>query len=696
MLSESVDLKEVKKRISHDNEFDNGKVFFSYYDWTEDEAQEKAKEASLKDPKDIYYVKYDDIMNPAGDFIWFRGKQYNYKDRDKLRNVNESYLDNSDEYVIDRLKNDLLYNYKIKPADIVKKGNYFLVVFFTREDKEKVMNRPDMLSPVTVKGELGYPYRFGSIDINAMRKANNPKYDRIIREYDEYTLQKKYNDFSIHSIDDVAEDELEEAFVLSIDDIKDEFKKMIDKHPEWTKDKAIEFAGDILLDKGVSYKDLYKAKEEFEISLKEDYVLVRLSSGSRHNNKVEYSIEKVEAHKPDGGAITWGRHNEHKVDRMPSQIIASSDSKEELELKARELVEKIIKVDGKYRVQSEKGRNMGTYDTKKEAEDRLKEVEMFKHLKESSSSASDWVQEVSLSELDDIIEDRSPRGLFLSKDGDKYIAVDNSSYDAWTEEFDDREDAIAFLMKESLSEDVTYVGGDPDTGAKIYKSNGRYFTTYRGETMSADNLDELRDMLAVKWDNDTYNWSNLSEDADELEDEPDWLVKWGRDPLNRLIGDRDTGDRNIKPGINWTWFWTDNKQDAIRWFKQLTGVLPYESTLVKDGNNWGFRLDREFVDELEEPIDDSDEWISRTPEYWKDDYKLPEDFKEDLKDINPFLADLVAKSSSTLKRYLRDPKFSEEEKKQIRTELSNRGFYPRGKGPNSISFRNSRNESSSN
>lgn len=188
-------------------------------------------------------------------------------------------------------------------------------------------------------------------------------------------------------------------------------------------------------------------------------------------------------------------------------------------------------------------------------------------------------------------------------------------------------------------------------------------------------------------------------------------------------------------------------------------MLPYESTLVKDGNNWGFRLDREFVDELEELINDDDDWVGgNVPDYWNEslsededidrlaekiyygffasDVYEPElfasprqfiqkryshksskfknkllnaihkklgskpankfeslneeDFKEDLKDINPFLADLVSKSSSTLKKYLRDPKFSEEEKKQIRTELINRGFYPRGKGPNSVSFRNSR------
>jgi hypothetical protein len=41
----------------------------------------------------------------------------------------------------------------------------------------------------------------------------------------------------------------------------------------------------------------------------------------------------------------------------------------------------IRKVRGGYRVLSESGRNMGTYKSKGEAEKRLRQIEMFKHLK---------------------------------------------------------------------------------------------------------------------------------------------------------------------------------------------------------------------------------------------------------------------------------------------------------------------------
>lgn len=42
----------------------------------------------------------------------------------------------------------------------------------------------------------------------------------------------------------------------------------------------------------------------------------------------------------------------------------------------------IKKVKAGYRVVSHKGKNLGTYKTKKEAETRLKQVEMFKHMGE--------------------------------------------------------------------------------------------------------------------------------------------------------------------------------------------------------------------------------------------------------------------------------------------------------------------------
>lgn len=41
----------------------------------------------------------------------------------------------------------------------------------------------------------------------------------------------------------------------------------------------------------------------------------------------------------------------------------------------------IRKIKGGYKVVSSSGRNMGSYKTKKEALKRLKQIEMFKHMK---------------------------------------------------------------------------------------------------------------------------------------------------------------------------------------------------------------------------------------------------------------------------------------------------------------------------
>ena len=80
---------------------------------------------------------------------------------------------------------------------------------------------------------------------------------------------------------------------------------------------------------------------------------------------------------------------ECKVDmrkiKLPSDLISKylPVIKEKILSEINSLQEKIVKLDGKYQVQSEKGRNMGTYDTKEEAEKRLKQIEMFKHMNES-------------------------------------------------------------------------------------------------------------------------------------------------------------------------------------------------------------------------------------------------------------------------------------------------------------------------
>ena len=50
--------------------------------------------------------------------------------------------------------------------------------------------------------------------------------------------------------------------------------------------------------------------------------------------------------------------------------------------------------------------------------------------------------------LDEIIESRTPSGHFLAKEGRKWVAVDNSTGDVWTEEFSRKNQAIRWLHGE--------------------------------------------------------------------------------------------------------------------------------------------------------------------------------------------------------------------------------------------------------
>lgn len=70
------------KRIARTDEFDNGHILRG--DWvkiTDEEAENIAQKKSEEDPGRIYYVQYDDIMNPSSDIYWVNGISYtSYED----------------------------------------------------------------------------------------------------------------------------------------------------------------------------------------------------------------------------------------------------------------------------------------------------------------------------------------------------------------------------------------------------------------------------------------------------------------------------------------------------------------------------------------------------------------------------------------------------------------------------------------
>lgn len=80
------------KRIACTTEFDNGHVIHN--DWktlSNDEAEELARQKSVDNPGKVYYVQYDDIMNPSSDIKWKNGQKLNeetqsgYKKGDRVQ-----------------------------------------------------------------------------------------------------------------------------------------------------------------------------------------------------------------------------------------------------------------------------------------------------------------------------------------------------------------------------------------------------------------------------------------------------------------------------------------------------------------------------------------------------------------------------------------------------------------------------------
>ena len=65
-----------KYNYSLGNETNFDLIPFDFQTMTIPDAENLAKEMSIKDPNDIYYVKIDDIMNPDTDIRWINGKSY--------------------------------------------------------------------------------------------------------------------------------------------------------------------------------------------------------------------------------------------------------------------------------------------------------------------------------------------------------------------------------------------------------------------------------------------------------------------------------------------------------------------------------------------------------------------------------------------------------------------------------------------
>ena len=103
------------------------------------------------------------------------------------------------------------------------------------------------------------------------------------------------------------------------------------------------------------------------------------ASVSAEKDGKKYNIEVSTMLNDDG-------NNDHRVTNIKEHTEITTDDNIEKE-------SKVVKQDGKYQAQSEKGKNFGTYDTKEEAKERVKQMEMFKHMDKKSKGEEDIEKE---------------------------------------------------------------------------------------------------------------------------------------------------------------------------------------------------------------------------------------------------------------------------------------------------------------
>ena len=269
--NEAFDVDKVAKRIARHNEFDNGYVLHNYEKMTSAEAEEKARLASIENPDDIYYVSYDNIMEPCSDIKWKNGKQLN----------EDTMLDDVDEkpYTKEQIEKDLkslTNNFTVEgdtlkcgfkeeaeyseeilsryyaSVEIDKVGSWFQVEFKDRLEKHKKVTEgvdefnslTEGIEVATIADYIVDHYDFDDIDdkyscINSIRDSFK----------NEKTISKEELEQFIGSHN--GKDKVEES-INSSDPAWDEIQAMRDEEkdkptPEWKDKSYYEFYNDFII-----------------------------------------------------------------------------------------------------------------------------------------------------------------------------------------------------------------------------------------------------------------------------------------------------------------------------------------------------------------------------------------------------------------------------------------------------------------
>lgn len=234
-MDEAFDVDKVQKRIARVDEFDNGHVIHN--DWTRmssQEAEEKAKQMSIENPDKVYYVKYDNVMEPCSDIKWKNGEQLTedvpmeYTDTSNFKNLQ----DESDEYQVElKRKNtnrDLLHKifdrYGLRTSD--EKWADKVYWLFAKAQKITVV---DDASKIPHKTNDGQKIRY-------VISTPNAEVDVHADVFEDYIWV-------------VTKDSINESF-----EIDDEF---------WTKEELLDFADDVCAHINETFTKSYDTSEVY-------------------------------------------------------------------------------------------------------------------------------------------------------------------------------------------------------------------------------------------------------------------------------------------------------------------------------------------------------------------------------------------------------------------------------------------------
>lgn len=151
------DFNKVQKRIARVGEFDNGYVMHN--DWkvmSIADSEELARQKSLENPNDTFYVQYDDIMNPSSDFKWKGGQRINesvkYPNGQPVTDIDlDKALDY--QYGTDRDKNNSTYSDEEKQRAV----NYWMDKTDPRPDGKSYMK--EAVAPDYSPKQTGKAYK---------------------------------------------------------------------------------------------------------------------------------------------------------------------------------------------------------------------------------------------------------------------------------------------------------------------------------------------------------------------------------------------------------------------------------------------------------------------------------------------------------------------------------------------------------